>query len=82
MNAVELMDRLHRLDAALAACQRHAIAVDELRAVWDLHSSGLEQAPRDDREWVDALMRQVATRHGILGLVRLPVPGQGGIATP
>ena len=79
--AVDLMDRLHRLDAALTACQRQAIAVDELRAVWELHSSGLEHAAGEDPEWVDALMRQVAKRHGILGLV-LAGPGQGGVTSP
>lgn len=38
----DLMSRLHALDAALAACQRKAIAVDELCRVWDSHSAGLE----------------------------------------
>lgn len=63
------MSRLHALDAALAACQRKAIAVDELCRVWDSHSAGLEGLGGSDGEWVDALLQRVAVRHGIHGLV-------------
>lgn len=82
MHAIELMNRLHALDAALATCQRHAITVDELRGVWELHSAGLERPGGHDGEWVDVLLRRMAARHGIEGLVRflpLPVDGKGGV---
>ncbi len=82
MHAIELMNRLHALDAALATCQRHAITVDELRGVWELHSAGLERPGGHDGEWVDVLLRRMAARHGIAGLVRfLPVPAdpEGGV---
>lgn len=71
MHAIELMNRLHALDAALATCQRHAITVDELRGVWELHSAGLERPGGHDGEWVDVLLRRMAARHGIAGLVAL-----------
>ena len=75
MHAIELMNRLHALDAALATCQRQAITVDELRGVWELHSAGLERPGGNDGEWVDVLLRRMAARHGIAGLVTfLPEP--------
>jgi len=74
MQTIDLMNRLHALDTALAACQRQAIAVDELSAVWALHCQGLDQVDGSDDEWVGALLRKMAMRHGILGLVGLPPP--------
>ncbi len=75
MHAIELMDRLHAMDVALATCQRQAITVDELRGVWELHSAGLERPGGHDGEWVDVLLRRMAARHGIAGLVAfLAVP--------
>lgn len=79
MQTIELMNRLHALDSALASCQRQAIAVGELCTVWELHSRGLDQVGGSDGEWVDALLRKMALRHGILGLVTLrpPPPADG-----
>jgi len=68
---MELMNRLHELDAALASCQRRAINVDELRAVWDQHRAGLEGLVGAEHAWVDGLLRKVAERHGIAGMVQL-----------
>ena len=69
MQTRELMNRLHELDAALASCQRRAIDVGELRQVWELHCEGFKELAATEREWVDALLHKVATRHGIAGLV-------------
>lgn len=69
MQTLDLMTRLHALDAALAACQRQAIAVDELCRVWESHSAAFEGVRGSDGEWVDALLRRMAARYGILGLV-------------
>lgn len=71
MQTLELMNRLHELDAALASCQRRAINVEELRAVWDQHRAGLEGLAGGEHAWVEGLLRKVAVRHGIAGLVRL-----------
>lgn len=70
MHTKDLMNRLHALDAALASCQRRAIDVDELSAVWEQHRTGLEGVAEADGEWVDDLLRKMAARHGIAGLVR------------
>ena len=81
MQTIELMSRLHALDSALTSCQRQAIAVGELRAVWELHSRGLDEVGGSDGEWVDVLLRRMAKRHGILGLVSRrppPQPDAGG----
>lgn len=78
MSTIDLMTRLHALDAALAACQRQAIAVDELRKVWELHRAGLGDLAGSDGEWVNALLRRMASRYGILGLVEPPA----GSTTP
>lgn len=75
MQTRELMTLLHDMDAALASCQRRAIAADELRRVWDLYSASLQQVEGSDRPWVDVLLRRMATRYGILGLVTLHSPG-------
>lgn len=72
MQTLDLMTRLHALDAALAACQRQAIAVDELCRVWDSHRAAFEDIGGSDVEWVDALLRRMAARYGILGLVCPP----------
>lgn len=71
MGTSDLMTRLHALDAALAACQRQAIAVDEPCKVRAAHSAGLEGLGSSDGEWVDALLERMAIRHGIHGLVAL-----------
>lgn len=71
MQTMELMNRLHELDAALASCQRRAINVDELRAVWDQHHPRLEGLEGSDHAWVDGLLRKVAERHGIAGMVQI-----------
>ena len=76
MQTIELMSRLHALDSALTSCQRQAIAVGQLRAVWELHSRGLDEVGGSDGEWVDVLLRRMAKRHGILGLVSLRPPPQ------
>lgn len=65
------MNRLHELDAALASCQRRAINVEELRAVWEMHRAGLEGLVGAEHAWVDGLLRKVAVRHGIAGMVQL-----------
>ena len=70
MHTIDLMNRLHALDAALASCQRHAINVDELSTVWEQHRTGLEGVAGADAEWMDDLLRKMAIRHGIAGLVR------------
>ena len=80
VQTMDLMNRLHALDTALAACQRQAIAVDELSAVWALHCRGLDLVVGSDGEWVGALLRKIAMRHGILGLVGLPPPRPGDVA--
>lgn len=72
MQTLDLMTRLHALDAALAACQRQAIAVDELCRVWENHRAVFEDVQGSDVEWVDALLRRMAARYGILGLVCPP----------
>src|SRR5690606_6711037 len=53
VQTIELMSRLLALDSALTSCQRQAIAVGELRAVWELHSRGLDEVGGSDGEWVD-----------------------------
>ena len=80
MQTLDLMARLHALDAALAACQRQAIAVDELCRVWESHLPAFEDVPGSDVEWVDALLGRIAARHGILGRVRPPA-GPGAPST-
>ena len=80
MHTIELMNRLHALDAALTVCQRSAIAVEELREVWEEHCAELAGVAGTDAEWVDMLLHRLALRHGILGFVQLqqerkdPVP--------
>lgn len=74
MRTIDLMTRLHALDTALEACQRQAIAVEELCTVWESHSAGFDGVDGSDVEWVEALLRRMAMRHGILGLVQ---PGLG-----
>jgi hypothetical protein len=74
VHTIELMNRLHELDSALASCQRQAIAVEELCKVWDTHCQGLGQVGGRNGEWVDELLRRVAERHGIQGLVELRSP--------
>jgi hypothetical protein len=71
VQSIELMNRLHELDTALASCQRQAIAVEELRKVWELHCDGLDQVGGSNGVWVEELLRKVAVRHGIFGLVNL-----------
>lgn len=78
MHTMDLMNRLHALDAALASCQRHAINVDELSTVWEQHRGGFEGVSGADGEWMDDLLRKMAIRHGIAGLVR----PRGTQATP
>lgn len=71
MHTIDVMNHLHALDSALAACQRRAIAVDELCRIWNRYRRGLEQVDESDSEWVDELLLKMATRYGILGLVEL-----------
>lgn len=71
VHTLDLMNRLHALDAALASCQRRAIDVGELSRVWHQHRTGFEGLSAADGEWVDDLLRKMAMRHGIVGLVPL-----------
>ena len=71
VHTIELMNRLHALDAALTACQRSAIAVEELREVWEEHCAELAGVAGTDAEWVDALLHRLASRHGIVGFLQL-----------
>ena len=94
MQSIELMNRLHALDAALADCQQRAIDVDELCVVWERQLAGIKCQPGAQEPWVDALLYRVAVRHGIAAMVKVPpvpddvvVPGRpaapagaGGVA--
>lgn len=71
MHTIELMNRLHALDAALTRCQRSAITVDELCEVWEVHEAGLDGVRGADAEWVDTLLHRLALRHGIVGFVQM-----------